>query len=237
MSLPATEFIWHNGALVPWQQATVHVMAHGLHYGSGVFEGIRAYETPYGTSIFRLEDHIERLLQSARVYRMPIAFSAQELEEACCEVVRINGLSNAYVRPIAYRGLAGLSVTPQDIPLEVAIAAIEWGTYLGEGALNHGVDAAISSWIRPSSHSTPLLAKACGHYLNAQLIADEARRNGYGEGLALNADGLLSEGAGENVFLVENGVLKTPPQAASVLRGITRDSIFQLAKRPRHRSG
>ncbi len=230
MSLQPTESIWHNGALVPWQQATVHVLAHGLHYGSAVFEGIRAYSTPNGPVIFRLEDHVRRWLQSARIYRIPMPFSAAELEAACCEVVRANGLTNAYLRPIAYRGLGGLSVSPVDTPVEVAIAAIEWGAYLGKDALKHGVDAAFSSWIRPSSQSTPLMAKASGHYLNAQLIADEARRNGYGEGLALNAHGQLSEGAGENVFLVENGVLETPPQSASVLRGVTRDTVMVLAR-------
>ncbi len=230
MSVRPTEFIWHNGKLVPWHQATVHVLAHGLHYGSAVFEGIRAYSTPQGTAIFRLEDHIRRLKQSARIYRMPMPFDAATLEAACCEVVRANGLSDAYLRPIAYRGFGALSVSPLDTPMEVAIAAIEWGTYLGEDALKQGVDAAFSSWIRPSSHSTPLMAKASGHYLNAQLIADEARRNGYGEGLALNADGQLSEGAGENVFLVEDGVLKTPPQSASVLRGVTRDTVMVLAR-------
>ncbi|MEM7351545.1 MAG: branched-chain amino acid transaminase [Acidobacteriota bacterium] len=230
MSLRPTQLIWHNGALVPWEQATVHVMAHGLHYGSAVFEGIRAYQTPDGPAVFRLEDHIRRLIDSARIYRMRLPFSACELEDACCEVVRANGLQDAYVRPIAYRGLGNLAVTPEDGPLEVAIAAFEWGAYLGDDAVRHGVDAAFSSWIRPSSHSTPLLAKACGHYLNAQLIAEEARRNGYGEGLALNGDGQLSEGAGENVFLVEDGALRTPPQSASVLRGITRDSIFELAR-------
>ncbi|MEM7583235.1 MAG: branched-chain amino acid transaminase [Acidobacteriota bacterium] len=230
MSLTPTQLIWHNGKLVPWERATVHVLAHGLHYGSAVFEGIRAYATPDGPAVFRLEDHIRRLHESARIYRMPMPFSAAELEAACCEVLRANRLSNAYLRPIAYRGLGALSVSPEGTPMEVAIAAIEWGAYLGDEALKHGVDAAFSSWIRPSSHSTPLMAKAAGHYLNAQLIADEARRNGYGEGLALNAQGQLSEGAGENVFLVENGVLKTPSQSSSVLRGITRDTVRVLAQ-------
>ena len=230
MSIVPTELIWHNGCLVPWEKATVHVLAHGLHYGSAVYEGIRVYQTPEGPAVFRLRDHIRRLVQSARIYRMPLPFTAAELEEACCEIVGANHLTNAYIRPIAYRGLGTLSVTPKDTPMEVAIAAIEWGAYLGEEALAQGIDAAFSSWIRPSSHSTPLLAKASGHYLNSQLIAEEARRNGYGEGLALNSDGQLSEGAGENVFIVEDGVVRTPPQAASVLRGITRDSVMELAR-------
>ncbi len=231
MGLTPTQWIWHNGKLVAWQEATVHVMAHGLHYGSAVFEGIRAYATPTGSAIFRLDDHLRRLEQSARIYRLRLDWDRQQLAAACRELLIANRLDSAYLRPIAYRGVGSLAVTAEDNPVELAIGALEWGAYLGSEALEQGIEVAFSSWIRPSSHSTPLLAKACGHYLNSQLIAEEARRHGYTEGIALNDAGQISEGAGENFFLVENGVICTPPQASSVLRGLTRDTVMQLARR------
>jgi branched-chain amino acid aminotransferase len=227
MSIDAGTAIWHNGRLVPWRDATVHVMSHALHYGSSVFEGIRAYDTPKGSALFRLGAHIRRLFDSARIYRIDIPFEPQVIADACRAVVRANGLSSAYVRPIAFRGMGGLGVAAKT-PIDVAIAAITWGPYLGAGALERGVDACISSWSRPSG--VPSLAKAGGHYLASQLVALEARRNGYGEGIALDAGGHLSEGSGENLFLVKDGVLFTPTHAASLLPGITRDTITTLAR-------
>lgn len=223
--------IWFNGALRPWQQATVHVMAHGLHYGSAVFEGIRCYETPEGPAIFRLGDHIERMLQSARIYRMRIPFDRAELEAGCRSVVARNGLRSAYLRPIALRGLAGFGLAQSaDGPVEVAIAAIEFGAYLGADGLKHGVDVCVSSWQRPAPAAQPSAAKAAGHYLNSQLVANEARRLGFAEGIALGSDGCLSEGSGENLFVIRKGVIYTPPAAASILVGITRDTVFELAR-------
>lgn len=222
--------IWFNGRLVPWQDATVHVMAHGLHYGSSVFEGIRCYATPKGPAIFRLEEHIERLYHSAAIYRMAIPYSPGELAEACREAVRANGLKSAYLRPVVFRGFSGFGLaTATNAPIEVAVAAIEFGAYLGEDGLKNGIDACVSSWSRAAPNTFPAMAKAGGNYLNSQLIAMEARRLGFGEGIALSHDGLLSEGSGENLFVVRKGVLYTPPAAASILVGITRDTVFTLA--------
>lgn len=222
--------IWSNGEIKPWRDATVHVMAHAIHYGSSVFEGIRCYATPRGPAIFRLEDHIDRLYQSARIYRMPVPFAPSTLMRACKEVVSANNLRQAYLRPVILRGMCGFGVAPPaDAPIEVAIAAVEWGAYLGEEGLKQGVDACVSSWNRAAPNTTPTLAKAGGNYLNSQLIAGEARRQGYAEGIALSPDGTLSEGAGENLFVVRKGVLYTPPAASSILVGITRDTVFQLA--------
>lgn len=228
MKTPA--LIWSNGEIKPWRDATVHVMAHAIHYGSSVFEGIRCYATPRGPAIFRLEDHIDRLYQSARIYRMPVPYAPSELMRACKEVVSANNLRQAYLRPVILRGMCGFGVSaPADAPMEVAIAAVEWGAYLGEEGLKAGVDACVSSWNRAAPNTTPTLAKAGGNYLNSQLIAGEARRQGYAEGIALAPDGTLSEGAGENLFVVRKGVLYTPPAASSILVGITRDTVFQLA--------
>lgn len=231
MGIQPTEWIWHNGAMKRWHEATTHVLAHGLHYGSSVFEGIRAYDTPDGTAFFRLRDHIRRLKDSAAIYRIDLPYSIDELIEVCHDLVRQNDLSSAYIRPVVYRGAGSFSLAPgEDTPVEVAIAAIEWGAYLGEEGLKHGIDACISSWRRPSSACMPILSKAGGHYLNAQLIAQEAQRNGFTEGIALNADGHASEGSGENLFIVRDGVIHTPPASASILEGITRDTVFRLAE-------
>ena len=231
MAMKPTPWIWHNGRLVPWQSATTHVTSHALHYGSSVFEGIRAYATPKGAAIFRLHDHIDRLFESARIYRMQPRFDRAALREACHLAIRANGLTNgAYLRPIVFRGLGSFGLAqPADSPVEVAVAAIEFGAYLGEEGLKRGIDACVSSWSRPAPNTFPTIAKAGGNYLNSQLIANEARRLGFGEGIALSHDGLLSEGSGENLFLVKKGVLYTPPGAASILVGITRDTVFQLA--------
>ena len=222
--------IWHNGTLVPWQDAKVHVLAHGLHYGSSVFEGIRAYATPDGTKIFQLQAHLKRLYDSARIYRMELPFEQSILSEACKAVLRESGMASAYVRPIAYRGFGPLGLVPRGNPVEVSIAAMEWGTYLGEGALERGVDTCVSSWTRLAPNTMPTMAKAGGNYMSSQLIAMEAKRNKYDEAIALDANGYVSEGPGENIFLVKDGVLTTPPLTASILPGITRNAVITLAR-------
>jgi branched-chain amino acid aminotransferase len=223
-------WIWKNGQLVKFEEATVHVLSHGLHYGSGVFEGIRCYNNRRkGPSIFRLREHIERLENSAKVYRMPLAFNAEELVDACCETVRANELEACYLRPIAFRGFGPMGVNPLHSPVEVVIGAWPWGKYLGD-ASEEGVDVCVSSWRRISADSMPAVAKATGNYLNAMLIKMEAVENGYVEGISLDSRGFIAEGSGENVFLVQNGVLLTPPLAASVLSGITRDAVIRIAR-------
>ena len=225
-------YIWHRGRLVPWQEATVHVLAHALHYGSSVFEGIRAYESrDHGTVIFRLGDHIRRLFESARTYRLELPHTREELCAACREVVRVNGLAAAYLRPVAYRGYGSLGVGAIDrCPTEVSIAAFRWGSYLGEEAMERGAAVMVSSWRRVAPDTLPAMAKAGGNYLSGQLMAAEAKRHGYDEALALDAFGYLSEGAGENVFLVRDGVLYTPPAASGILPGITRHTVMTLAR-------
>ena len=223
------DFIWHNGAVKPWQEATVHVMAHGLHYGSSVFEGIRSYETPNGPKIFRLTDHLKRLYASARIYEMVIPYDIGQLTAACREVIAANKLTKAYLRPIAYRGLGGFGLSAET-PIDVSVATWEMGPYLGAGVLEAGIDACVSSWQRFAPNTLPAGAKAGGNYLSGQLIAREARRLGFGEGIALASTGLLSEGAGENLFLVFDGALHTTPVSAALLNGITRNTIMTLAR-------
>jgi branched-chain amino acid aminotransferase len=223
------DFIWHNGEIKRWQDATVHVMAHGLHYGSSVFEGIRSYETPNGAKIFRLNDHNKRLLASAKIYDMPVPYTVEQINQACRDVIAANKLSKAYLRPIAYRDLGGFGLSA-DCPTSVAVAAWEMGPYLGAGVLEAGIDACVSSWQRFAPNTIPAGAKAGGNYLSGQLIAREARRLGFGEGIALASTGLLSEGAGENLFLIFNGALHTTPVSAALLNGITRNSIITLAR-------
>ncbi len=222
-------WIWKNGQLIDFEKATVHVLSHALHYGSGVFEGIRCYNTQQGPAVFRLAEHIRRLESSAKVYRMPIAFSAEELAEACCETIRANELQACYIRPIVFRGLGTLGVNPLRSPVEVFIAVWHWGKYLGEEA-EQGVDACVSSWRRVSPDSMPAVSKATGIYLNGQLIKMEAITNGYVEGIGLDARGFVSEGSGENVFVVQDGTLITPPVASSILSGITRDTVLKIAR-------
>ena len=227
------DHIWHNGALKPWQQATVHVMAHALHYGSSVFEGIRVYPThggEHGRVIFRLQDHLQRLFHSARIYRMPMPYSLAQLRQACHQVVAGNTLTVDYLRPIVFRGCGSLGVVAGPaVPVEVAVGGAYLGAYLGRQACDEGVAVCVSSWQRLAPNTIPAAAKAGGNYLSSQLISMEAKRHGYAEGIGLAADGSLSEGAGENLFLVQNGVLYTPPQTAGILNGITRDSIIKLA--------
>ena len=232
MPIPATKFIWFNGKLVPWEKATVHVLSHALHYGSSVFEGLRAYETHKGVAIFRLRDHSRRLLDSAKIYRMSMPFTVGQIDEACRAVIAANGLvKGAYIRPVAFRGYGEIGVTPKnEPPTEVAVAAWEWGKYLGHESEEQGVDACISSWHRVAPNTLPALAKAGGNYLSSQLIGAEARRLGFHEGIGLAPDGTLSEGSGENLFVVKDGVLLTPALAHSVLGGITRDSVMRLAR-------
>jgi branched-chain amino acid aminotransferase len=223
------EKIWHNGTIKPWAEATVHVMAHALHYGSSVFEGIRSYETPQGPAIFRLTDHVTRLFASARIYEIAMPYSPAEIATACREVLKANGLGRAYLRPVAFRGLGGFGLSA-DTPTDVAVAAWEMGAYLGAGVLEAGIDACVSSWQRFAPNTIPAGAKAGGNYLSGQLVAREARRLGFGEGIALASTGLLSEGAGENLFLVFDGALHTPPVSAALLNGITRHTVATLAR-------
>jgi branched-chain amino acid aminotransferase len=215
MAVHYPALIWHNGKIKPWAEATTHVMAHALHYGSSIFEGIRSYETPKGQMIFRLTDHIRRFYNSAKVYDIAI---------------KANKLPTAYIRPVAFRGAGGPLSLSADAPIEVAVGAWAMGAYLGAGVLENGIDAGVSSWQRFAPNTIPAGAKAGGNYLSGQLIAREARRLGYGEGIALAANGLLSEGAGENLFLVFDGELHTTPASAAILHGITRHAVMTLAR-------
>jgi len=232
MPIPATQYIWFNGKLVSWEKATVHVLTHALHYGSSVFEGVRAYETPRGVAIFRLHDHTRRLLDSAKIYRITLPYSAEQIDAACREVIAVNSLNKgAYIRPIAFRGYGEIGVAPKnEPPIDVAVAAWEWGKYLGAESEEQGVDVCVSSWQRVAPNTLPALAKAGGNYLSSQLISLEAKRLGFAEGIGLAPDGSVSEGAGENLFLVKDGVIHTPGLAHSALAGITRDTVIRLAR-------
>jgi branched-chain amino acid aminotransferase len=233
MSFAGGKLIWMNGQMVPWEQATVHVMAHALHYGSSVFEGIRVYKTPDGPQVFRLTDHMQRFMDSAKIYRMPVGYERDELIQVCKDVVLANELVNgAYIRPIALRGYGEPGLAPKpDHRVDVAIAAWEWGAYLGAEGLEQGVDVCISSWQRVAANTIPAMAKAGGNYLSGQLISTEAKRLGFAEGIALSTDGTVSEGAGENVFVVKDGRIMTPPSTSSILTGLTRDAVIKLAAR------
>src|SRR5688572_824232 len=232
MPIPATQFIWSNGKFVPWEKATVHVMSHALHYASSVFEGVRAYETKSGVAVFRLREHTRRLFDSAKIYRINIPFTQEQISEACRQTVAVNGLTRgAYIRPVVFKGYGEIGVSPKiDPPTEVAIAAWEWGKYLGSESEEAGVDVCVSSWQRVAPNTIPALAKAAGNYLSSQLISLEAKRLGFAEGIGLSPDGMVSEGAGENLFLIRDGVIHTPGMAHSALSGITRDSVIRLAR-------
>lgn len=226
-----SQSIWMNGEMIPWEHATVHVMAHALHYGSSVFEGIRCYDTPNGPCIFRLGAHVKRLFDSAKLYRFPVPFNQQQVEQGCCDAIVQNDLKNAYIRPLIFLGAGSLGVVPnEDVPTDVIIGAFEWGAYLGEEGLKNGIDVCVSSWTRTTSAAMPILSKAGGHYLNAQLIGGEARRNGFAEGISVTDRGTVSEGSAENMFIVRDGKLYTPPLAAAILNGITRHSAVVLAQ-------
>ncbi|MFV9507589.1 MAG: branched-chain amino acid transaminase [Oscillochloridaceae bacterium umkhey_bin13] len=228
MAIKAMEWIWFNGRLVPWDEARLHVMAHVVHYGSSFFEGLRCYETPCGPAIFRLTPHMRRLVESARIYRTEIPYSLEELIAAVKATVQANQLRAGYIRPVVYRGYGEIGVNPANNPVEVAIATIEWGKYLGAEAMEQGVDVCVSSWNRFAPNTLPAMAKAGGNYLNSQLIKMEALANGYAEGIALDANGQVSEGSGENLFVVRDGIVYTPPASASILSGITRDTVITL---------
>jgi branched-chain amino acid aminotransferase len=227
--LQATEKIWHNGQLINWNDAKIHVLTHVVSYGSSVFEGVRCYDTAKGPAIFRATDHSRRLIDSAKIYRMDIPFSIEELNAAMVDVVRVNQLRSCYIRPIALRGYGDVGVLPKANPIETYIACWSWGKYLGEEALVNGVDVCVSSWTRIAPNTLPALSKAGGNYLNSQLIRMEAAANGYAEGIALDSGGYVSEGSGENIFVIRDGKILTPPLGASVLPGITRDTIVKIA--------
>jgi branched-chain amino acid aminotransferase len=227
MPIQATSKIWHNGNLIPWEQANIHVMSHVIHYGSSVFEGIRAYGQPQGSAVFRLPEHMQRLLDSAKIYRMEIPYDLEELCAAAVALIEANGVAPCYIRPIALRGYGEIGVSPMGSPVEVYIANFPWGKYLaGHG----GADVCISSWTRLAPNTIPSLAKAGANYMNSQLIHMEAEINGYAEGIGLDVNGLVSEGSGENIFIVRNGVIYTPPLSSSALSGITRDSVLTIAR-------
>jgi len=227
MPIETTTNIWHNGQLIPWEKANIHVMSHVVHYGSSVFEGIRCYEQPGGAGIFRLPEHMQRLLDSAKIYRMPLPYSVDQLMDAVVDVVEANGITPCYVRPIAFRGYGEIGVNPLKSPVEVYVANFPWGKYVPGDA---GADVCISSWNRLAPNTMPSLAKAGANYMNSQLIRMEAEVNGYSEGIGLDVNGYLSEGSGENLFVIRGGTLYTTPLANSVLNGITRDSILVLAR-------
>ncbi|MGH1539782.1 MAG: branched-chain amino acid transaminase [Arenicella sp.] len=230
MAKNTADLIWFNGELVPWADAKVHVLSHAIHYGSSVFEGVRAYKTDKGAAIFRLTDHSKRLFDSAKIYRMEIPFTVEQINQACKDSVSKNNLASAYIRPIAFIGDVGLGLTPQSDVCEVVVAAFEWGAYLGEEGLANGIDVAVTSWNRVAPNTLPTGAKAGGNYLSSQLISREAKRHGYDEGIGLDIHGYISEGAGENIFVIRNGVIYTPPVSASILPGLTRDAISTLAR-------
>jgi branched-chain amino acid aminotransferase len=225
-----TTKIWFNGKMLRWEEATVHVMSHVIHYGSSVFEGFRCYKTPEGPAIFRLLDHIDRLFDSAKIYRIPIPFTKAEIVQACIDVVKLNKLQECYLRPVVFRGYSSLGVDPKDCPTIVAIGALMWGKYLGPEALKSGVDVRIASWARARPNTFPGMAKAAANYMPAQLVKLEARFDNYTEGIMLDAQGYVSEGSGENIFVVYRGKVYTPPLTACVLPGITRDCVMTLAR-------
>jgi len=230
MAMPQSEKIWFNGSLINWDDAKIHVLSHVVHYGSSVFEGIRCYNTEKGPAVFRLQDHVNRLFESAKIYRMEIPYTREEVFDAILETIRINKLQECYIRPVAFRGYGSLGVNPLDCPTDVVIAVWEWGQYLGPEAVEKGVSVCTSSWNRMAANTMPSLAKAGGNYLNSQLVKMEAKLNGYDEGIVLDTDGLVSEGSGENLFIMKNGTVYTPSSSFSILPGITRHTAIKLAR-------
>lgn len=229
--IEATEWIWRDGAFIPWADAQVHVLSHSMQFGSAAFEGVRCYHTPNGPAIFRLREHLTRLLNSVKIYRMELAYSVDELSDACCELVRRNKVDACYLRPMVVRGYGAAGMVPFESPIEVYLPCWPWGTYLGAEALTVGVDACVSTWHRFAPNTIPALAKVAGNYLGGQLIKMEALINGFDEGIALSPGGTVSEGSGQNVFVVIDDTLVTTPLDGSLLGGITRDSIIRLAQR------
>ncbi|QLE83991.1 MULTISPECIES: branched-chain amino acid transaminase [Shewanella] len=231
MAAKKAELIWFNGQIMPWGDAKVHVMSHALHYGSSVFEGIRVYDTHLGPAGFRLTDHVQRLYDSAKIYRMPIPYTFEQTMQACKDSVQANDLRSAYLRPLAFYGDVGMGITPpSDAQCDLLVAAFPWGAYLGEDSMERGVDVAVTSWNRLAANTIPTGAKAGGNYLSSIQISTEAKRNGFDEGIALDVNGLVSEGAGANLFVVKKGKLYTPPATAAILMGLTRDTIITLAR-------
>ncbi len=221
--------IWMNGEMVDWQDAKIHALAHVVHYGTSVFEGIRAYNNDKGPCVFRLEEHVQRLIDSAKIYKMDIPYTKEEICDAIIETLKINNLTSCYIRPIAFRGYGELGVNPLNCPVDLLIAAWEWGSYLGEEGMNIGVDVGVSSWRKPAPDTLPVMAKAGANYMNSQLAKIEAIDHGYDEAIMLDYQGFVAEGSGENIFLVEDETIYTPSLGSSILRGITRDSIIKLA--------
>lgn len=222
--------VWMNGKLIPWGEANIHIASHVIHYGSSIFEGFRAYDTQKGSVIFRLKSHTKRLYNSCKMYRIEIPYTQEEFNQAVIETIRANHLNSCYIRPIVYRGYGTLGVDPFPNPIDCAILVWEWGKYLGDEALEKGVDVRVSSWQRMAPNTFPALAKSGANYMNSQLIKMEALKDGYVEGIALNVRGHISEGSGENIFIVIDNVLHTPPLSSSILPGITRDTVILLAK-------
>ena len=231
MSFPKSDKIWMNGKLVPWDDAKIHVASHVIHYGSAVFEGVRCYATPDGPAVFRLDAHTERLYNSAKIFRMDVPYSPAQMDQAIREPTSLNQLDACYIRPIIYRGYGQLGVNPFPCPVDVAVLVWDWGRYLGAEALESGVDVRVSSWARIAPNTLPAMAKSAANYMNSQLIKMEAIKDGYAEGIALDVEGYVSEGSGENLFLVKDDTLITPPLVSSVLPGITRDTVMTLARR------
>lgn len=230
MAMAKTKYVWMDGNFIEWEDAKIHLMSHVIHYGTGVFEGLRCYDTPKGSAIFRLKEHTDRLFNSAKIYRMEIPFTRDDINNATVELIKKNGLKAAYIRPIAFRGYGELGVNPFPCPVQVAVATLQWGKYLGDEALENGVDVMVSSWNRMAPNTFPAMAKCCANYMNSQLIKMEAMLYGFSEGIALDNTGYLSEGSGENLFTVKNGVIYTPPLHASILPGITRDTVMTIAR-------
>lgn len=228
VAIRSLKSIWIDGQLVPWQEAKIHVLTHGLHYGYAIFEGLRCHDTPDGPALFRLRDHVKRFLASAKIYRMRIPFSQEELESACVALVRDNEISDAYIRPIAFSGYGEMGLDPTHSSVQVAIALWSWGAYLGEANATHGVRASVSSWVRVDSRSLPPQAKCAANYANSALAKMEAVAGGYDEAILLNSAGMVAEGPGENIFRVKNDLVSTPPASSGILRGVTRETVIQF---------
>jgi len=229
MAIPKSKKIWFNGKFVNWDEAQIHVLSHVVHYGSSAFEGLRCYNSSKGPAVFRLKEHTKRLLDSCKIYNMVPKYSQNHINGAILKTVKVNKLSSCYIRPIVFRGYGEMGVNPQNCPLSLSIAAWKWGKYLGEDALQKGVDVKISSWTRLAQNTLPALAKVGANYMSSQLIKMEALADGYAEGIGLDSSGYISEGSGENIFVVRDGIIYTPPLSASALQGITRDSVMKIA--------
>lgn len=230
MGVAFGKYIWHNGEFIKWEDANIHIMSHVIHYGSSVFEGIRVYDTHIGPAVYRLNGHIQRLYDSTKIYRMDVSWTVDEISQACIETVNKNEFGACYIRPVVIRGFGPFGVNPFDNPIETYIAIWEWGAYLGSGALENGVDVCFSTWGRIAPNTLPALAKTGANYMNSQLIKMEAIVNGYSEGIALDNQGFISEGSGENIFVIKNGNVMTPPLSSSILPGLTRDTVIYLLK-------